>query len=393
MRLATDIQPWSTGYPVAAIARRAGCCNYPTGSMAQLLNDTYRRVLRPILFRLDPELAHRIVLASLAGIPRIRRADDPPELGQTIWNIRFANPIGLAAGMDKEMRTVLAWQALGFGFVECGTITPRPQPGNPPPRLWRLPTHRALINRLGFPGAGMRVAANRLAKLRRRGIAIPLGLNLGPNRDTPPDSVPADYAALMATLGPMADFIVINLSSPNTPGLRDWQAPERLRTLIATILPERNDRSSGVAPRRCPVLIKLSPDLDSSQLAAVCDLILELGLDGIVATNTTLAREKCGVTSAYEGGLSGEPLKLRARAVIREIYRHTRGRIPIIGVGGVSSAEDAYGHIRAGASLVELYTGLVYEGPGLVGRIKKGLTALLKRDGLRSIAEAIGTGA
>ena len=361
--------------------------------MAQFLNDTYCRVLRPILFRLDPELAHRIVLATLAGIPQIRRAEDPPELSQTIWNIRFANPIGLAAGMDKEVRAVRAWASLGFGFVECGTITPRPQPGNPPPRLWRLPAHRALINRLGFPGAGMQVEADRLTKLRRRGIAIPLGLNLGPNRDTPPDSVPTDYAVLMATLGPMADFIVINLSSPNTPGLRNWQAPERLRTLIATILPERNDRGSAVAPRRCPVLIKLAPDLDPSQLAAVCDLILELGLDGIVATNTTLAREECGVTSAYEGGLSGAPLKLRARAVIREIYRHTQGRIPIIGVGGVSSAEDAYGHIRAGASLVELYTGLVYEGPGLVGRIKKGLTALLKRDGLRSIAEAIGTGA
>ncbi len=353
----------------------------------------YRKLLRPILFRLDPELAHRIVLTTLAGIPQIRRAKDPPELSQTIWNIRFANPIGLAAGMDKEVRAVNAWQALGFGFVECGTITPRPQPGNPPPRLWRLPAHRALINRLGFPSAGMQAAADRLTKLRRRGIAIPLGLNLGPNRDTPPEGVPADYAALVASLGAMADFIVINLSSPNTPGLRDWQAPKRLRTLIATILPERTDLSSAVAPRRCPVLIKLAPDLDPSQLAAVCDLIMELGLDGIVATNTTLAREKCGVTSVYEGGLSGEPLKLRARAVIREIYRRTQGRIPIIGVGGVSSAEDAYGHIRAGASLVELYTGLVYEGPGLVGRIKKGLTALLKRDGLRSIGEAIGTGA
>ena len=359
--------------------------------MAQFLDDTYCRVLRPILFRLDPELAHRIALSALAGIPQIRRADDPPELSQTIWNIRFANPIGLAAGMDKDVRAVLAWQALGFGFVECGTITPRPQAGNPPPRLWRLPANRALINRLGFPSAGMTVAARRLTKLRRRGIAIPLGLNFGPNRDTPPEGVPADYAALMASLGPMADFIVINLSSPNTPGLRNWQAPERLRMLIATILPDRTRVGSPAADRRCPVLIKLAPDLDASQIAGICGVILELELDGIVATNTTLAREECGVTSAHEGGLSGEPLKLRARAVIREIYRHTQGRIPIIGVGGVSSAEDAYGHICAGASLVELYTGLVYEGPGLIGRIKTGLTALLKRDGLHSIGEAIGS--
>ena len=350
----------------------------------------YSRIMRPVLFRLDAERAHRVAIAILARMPALDPGIDAPELGQILWKLPFSNPIGVAAGMDKEIQAARAWQALGFGFAELGTITPRPQPGNPRPRMWRLPEQHALINRLGFPSAGMHAATRRLTAARWRGVSIPLGLNLGPNRDTPPAHIPADYAALMAVLAPLADFIVINLSSPNTPGLRDWQAPERLRALIAATLP---DRSAGKDGYRTPILIKLAPDLERTQLAELCALILELKLDGIVATNTTLAREECGVVCPYEGGLSGEPLKLRAREVIREIYRNVHGRIPIIGVGGVSNAEDAYDHIRAGANLVELYTALVYEGPRVVSRIKKELLTLLERNRNSSISEAVGSAA
>lgn len=356
--------------------------------MARPPNYIYSRILRPILFRLEPELAHRIAIAFLAAIPARDPGADAPELGQIIWKLPFSNPIGLAAGMDKEIRAVQGWQSLGFGFAELGTITPRPQAGNPRPRLWRLPQQHALINRLGFPNAGMHIAATRLTTARWRGLRIPVGVNLGPNRDTPFEHVPADYTALMAVLARLADFVVINLSSPNTPGLRDWQAPERLRKLVATMRLEQPDSAAG---HRCPTLIKLSPDLELSQVPALCDLIQELKLDGIVAANTTLAREECGVTAPHQGGVSGEPLKLRARALMREIYRRTEGIIPLIGVGGVSTAEDAYEHIRAGANLVELYTALIYQGPGLVRRIKDGLLTLLKRDRLSSITEAVGS--
>ncbi len=302
--------------------------------------------------------------------------------------MRFANPLGLAAGLDKDAAAVAAWQRLGFGFAEVGTITPRPQPGNPRPRLWRLPEHRALINRLGFPGVGMEAAAKRLTRWRARGVSLRLGVNIGPNKDTPPARVADDIAAAAQRLGPMADFIVVNVSSPNTPGLRDWQAPDHLRDLIQRAFAGRV--ASGASINRPPLLVKLAPDLDSEQLRAICATVMELRFDGIVATNTTLAREAVGVRSDHPGGLSGQPLRARARAVIGEVYRHTEGRIPIIGVGGVASAEDAWGHLCAGASLVELYTGLIYEGPGLPGRIKDGLIALLRREGHASITQAIG---
>ncbi len=346
----------------------------------------YRRILRPLLFRLDAERAHRLTLAMLAALPmRPSARPDPPELAAAPWGIAFSNPVGLAAGMDKDARAPGAWQALGFGFAELGTITPRPQPGNPRPRMWRLPEHRALINRLGFPSAGMERAVRRLERLRRRVPELRIGLNFGPNKDTPPERVGEDYAALVGRLGAMADFIVVNVSSPNTPGLRDWQSPERLAPLLRPIL----DAAGRLSPRR-PVLVKLAPDLEARVLAAICETAAALGVGGIVACNTTLAREEVGVRSELAGGLSGAPLCGRSRAVIAEIYRRTGGAMPIIGVGGIASAEDAYGHIRAGATLVELYTGLIYEGPGLVERIKQGLLGLLRRDGMGSLGEAVG---
>jgi dihydroorotate dehydrogenase len=358
--------------------------------MAPFLDLVWRRALRPLFFILDAEQAHRMVLTLLAGVPALSASPDAQALGQDLWGMRFSNPLGLAAGLDKDAAAVAAWQMLGFGFAEVGTITLRPQPGNPRPRLWRLPEHRALINRLGFPSLGMDVAGRRLERLRGRGLRLRLGVNIGPNKETPPERVADEIAAAAARLGSMADFIVVNVSSPNTPGLREWQAPGHLRALIARAFPERIGSAEGAQANRPPVLVKVAPDLDSDQLRAICATILDLRLDGIVATNTTIAREAVGVRSDFPGGLSGQPLKARARELIGEIYRYTEARIPIIGVGGVASAQDAYGHICAGASLVELYTGLIYEGPGLPAAIKDGLSALMRRDGYRSIAEAIG---
>jgi dihydroorotate dehydrogenase len=319
------------------------------------------------MFRLDPERAHRMTLAILARMPALSPAPDPPELRTTLWGVTFSNPLGLAAGLDKDARAAAAWNALGFGFVELGTVTPRPQFGNPRPRMWRITERRALVNRLGFPSDGMEAVKPRIQRTRTQGLRMRIGLNFGPNKETPPERVVEDYAALASRLGSLADFIVVNLSSPNTPGLRAWQAPKRMRTIVEAV------RAAQPENRRL-LMVKLSPDLE-----------------GIVATNTTLKREEVGVDASFEGGLSGAPLLERAREVIGQIYRNTQGRLPIIGVGGIKSAEDTYAHIRAGASMVEFYTGFVYRGPGLVREIKEGLVRLLNRDGFRSISEAVGS--
>lgn len=322
------------------------------------------------------------MLAALPAFPAPRAA---PELGIKLWGIDFPNPIGLAAGMDKDAVAIRGWETLGFGFAELGTFTPRPQAGNEIPRVWRVPERGALINRLGFPSEGMEAVAPRIERIRKAGISIPLSLNFGPNSNTPPEGIAADYTALIERLGPLADFIVVNVSSPNTPGLRDWQSPEKMIELFAAI-----HEHAGKLPRPTPVLVKISPDLERNELFRICDTALAIGIEGIVACNTTIAREAVGVSSPHPGGLSGPPILIRARELIRDIYTHTGGQIPIIGVGGISSAEDAWLHIRAGASLVEVYTGLIYEGPGLIVRMKSGLADLLRRGGFRSISEAVG---
>jgi dihydroorotate dehydrogenase len=347
------------------------------------LDAYYRKLLKPFLFALDAEQAHRLTLQMLSLIPRLTPPRDSPELGIKLWGMDFRNPIGLAAGMDKDAIAIRAWEMLGFGFAELGTITPRPQEGNEAPRLWRIPEKRALINRLGFPSEGMATVATRIERKRKAGISIRLGLNFGPNGKTPPESVATDYASLIERLGALADFIVVNVSSPNTPGLRNWQEPERMKELFVAMLEKVGD----VSPT---VLLKIAPDLERNELFRICDTALELGVDGIVACNTTIARESVGVSSPHPGGLSGRPLMLRARELIRDIHTHTHGQIPIVGVGGVASAEDAWLHIRAGASLVELYTALIYEGPGVVETIKSGLAGLLRASGFRSISEAVG---
>ena len=347
--------------------------------------DSLYKLVQPMLFRLDAETAHRTVLAMLSAWPLGEPPASPPVLNTRVFEIDFSNPVGLAAGMDKDAIAAPAWQSLGFGFAELGTITPRPQPGNSRPRVWRLAENRALINRLGFPSEGMETVARRIEKFLAKEPKLRIGINIGPNKDTPADKVADDYVALAGKLGELADFVVINLSSPNTPGLRAFQSPERLREIFGAL-------DDAHAPDTF-YLIKLSPDIAAEELGPICETIVKLEFDGIVATNTTLSRAEVGISANYEGGLSGAPLRDRSRETIRAIRRQVGAKIPIIGVGGISSADDAYGHIRAGASLVELYTGLIYEGPGLVQSINAGLAALLRRDGFRSISEAVGVDA
>jgi dihydroorotate dehydrogenase len=379
-RQSTDAQS------AALLHRCAESCLIASFATMQAPLDMVYSLLRPLLFRIDPERAHHLTLALLRHAPRLDSRRDPPELLTSAFGLSFSNPVGLAAGLDKDALAVRAWERLGFGFAEIGTITPRPQTGNPQPRIWRLPEHHALINRMGFPSDGMEGVAPRLAEIRARPARMRIGVNLGPNRDTSSELVPQDYATLARRLAANCDFVVINLSSPNTPGVRAFQAPERMRRVIESV--RRACSEIGVAP---PLLIKLAPDLEIMMMTEICAAAIELGVAAIVATNTSLDHAVLGVVWRQEGGLSGEPLKLRSREVIASIYRLTHGRMPIIGVGGIASAEDAYGHIRAGASLVELYTGLIYRGPGLVSRIKSGLRDLLLRDGFRSISEAVGS--
>ena len=347
------------------------------------------RLLRPILFLLPAEVAHGLAGAFLwlwaraAPRPRAREA-----LAQTLWGLRFPNPVGLAAGMDKGQVLVPAWFRLGFGFVEVGTVTPRPQPGNPRPRLFRLPDHRAIVNRMGFNNPGAARVARRLARLPRQ--PGPVGVNLGRNKDTPNDRAADDYVASFRALAPHADYAAINVSSPNTPGLRALQEGSELRKLVEAVARARDElhRSSG---RRVPLLVKVSPDEAPERLDAVADAAIAGGADGLIATNTTLSRE--GVAghprAAEEGGLSGEPLRETAERACARLFLRAGGRVPIVGVGGIATAEDAYRRIRAGASLLQLYTALVYQGPSAARDIQDGLVRLLERDGL-TLAGAIG---
>jgi dihydroorotate dehydrogenase len=309
-------------------------------------------------------------------------------LRQTVLGLTFVNPIGLAAGFDKNGAVVRPMLDLGFGFVEVGTVTPLPQPGNPRPRLFRLTGDRAVINRMGFNNEGAAAMAARLqARVSRgpgaaRGI---LGINLGKNKEQA--DAAADYVAGVAALGALAEYLVINVSSPNTPGLRALQERTRLEELIARVLAARD-----ALARRPPLLLKIAPDLLEEERADIAAVALDSGLDGLVVSNTTVARP-AGLDPRHAGeagGLSGKPLFEASTAVLRDMYRRTEGRLPIIGVGGIASGADAYAKIRAGASLVQLYSALVFEGPGLVRRIKNELAALLMRDGFASVGAAVG---
>ena len=341
-------------------------------------------LVRPLLRALPPEAAHRLTLAALAaGLGGTAANPDPAILRQRLWGRDFPNPVGISAGFDKDAEAPEALLRLGFGFVEIGTVTPRPQPGNPKPRVFRLEADGGLINRLGFNSGGLDAALSRLAR-RRRDVGI-VGVNVGKNRDST-DAV-ADYVEGIRRAAPVADYLVVNVSSPNTPGLRDLQTRAVLAELLLAVLTARD--GTGARP---PLLVKIAPDLSPEERADIAAVALSTEIDGIIVSNTTVARPT-GLRSkaaGEAGGLSGRPLFGASTALLGDIYRLTEGRLPLIGVGGVASAADAYAKIRAGASLVQLYTALVFAGPALLGDIKTGLAVFLRRDGFASVAEADG---
>jgi dihydroorotate dehydrogenase len=348
-------------------------------------------VLRWVLFRFDPEVVHRLAHAALhlvpPGVARWRRPTPPASLRTRVFGLDFDSPIGLAAGFDKGDVTVAPLLGMGFSHLEVGTITPRPQPGNDRPRVFRLPAHRALINRMGFNNAGAEVCAARLAALPAAARLVVVGVNVGKNKATPNEQAVDDYLACLDALHRHADYLVVNISSPNTPGLRQLQERDALDRLLRACV----RRLAEVAPGK-PLLVKLAPDLGAEALDEAVDVAIAAGVAGIVATNTTLSR--AGVEgdpgAGQAGGLSGAPLTARATEVVRQVARRAAGRVPVIGAGGVMSAEDAYEKIRAGASLVQVYTGFIYGGPGFASRLNAGLARLLAQDGFGSVAEAVG---
>lgn len=333
---------------------------------------------------LPAETAHRATIKLVGAfaplLPRAPAGD--ARLNATAFGLHFPNPVGLAAGFDKDAEVPDAMLKLGFGFVECGTVTPRPQGGNPRPRLFRLPQDRAVINRMGFNNRGMEAAARRLEA--RRGMGI-VGINIGANKDSV-DRI-ADYAKGFARLAPLADYVTVNVSSPNTPGLRGLQNKDELTRLLSVLMESRGRTAFK------PVLLKIAPDLDGQALDDIAQTVAASGIEGIIISNTTIARPPLKSASAHEtGGLSGRPLLAPSTEILRQMRGRISSNIALIGVGGISSGADAYEKIRAGATLVQLYTGLVYEGPGLVTRIKQELLACLDRDGFASITDAVGKG-
>lgn len=347
----------------------------------------YYGVIGPLLRRLPPEAAHRAAIRALAfGLPIGSAASDAAILNVALWKQDFPNPLGMAAGFDKGAEAYDGLLRLGFGFVEVGSITPRPQHGNPKPRLFRLTEDRAIINRLGFNSDGLSAAEARLRRRAadRHGV---VGVNLGKNRDS--TDAAADYILGVGALAPYADYLVINVSSPNTPGLRALQEAAALRSLIDRVQAARAQAKTGALP---PLLLKIAPDLTPEDRQDVAQVALASGIDGLIIGNTTVTRPP-GLRSLHareSGGLSGRPLFALATEVLGDMYRLTAGRLPLIGVGGIASGADAYAKIRAGASLVQLYTALVYQGPGLVARLKRELADLLRADGYASIAAAVG---
>jgi dihydroorotate dehydrogenase len=337
----------------------------------------------PFLRALDPETAHRVALSALAG-GWFGQADasESPALAVGAMGLAFGNPLGLAAGFDKDALAVRGCFALGFGAVEVGTVTPRPQAGNPRPRIFRLPGARAVINRMGFPNAGWDVVGARLAALRA-GAALPgpLGINIGINKDCADPA--ADYAWMARSVAPLADWITVNVSSPNTPGLRDLQSADRLGALLDAV------RAALPAPR--PIAVKIAPDLDDAALDAAVGFACDKA-QALVISNTTVARPASldDAAAAEKGGLSGPPLLEPSTRMLAKAFRLAGGRIPLIGVGGVASAGDALRKIRAGATLVQLYTALAWDGPALPARILADLSGMLARDGVRNLSEIVG---
>jgi len=336
-------------------------------------------MLRPALFLIDPERAHRLTIEALRMMPHGGPAKAGP-LAIEVAGIAFPNPLGMAPGFDKDAEVPDAVLGLGFGFTEIGTVTPRPQPGNPKPRLFRLAQDRAVINRMGFNNGGLELARTRLAARKRRGI---VGANVGANKDSA-DRI-ADYITGLRAFAPVADYLTVNISSPNTPGLRDLQGDKELADLLGAVAAERQVGDP-------PVFLKVAPDLDAAAPARIVEAVVRHGLSGIIVSNTTISRPPLKSRDAGEaGGLSGAPLRDLAQQRLRDFHAVSQGAVPLIGVGGIASAEDAWARIRGGASLVQLYSAMVYAGPGIARQITRGLERLMRRDGFATIAEAVGS--
>jgi len=357
----------------------------------------YRSIIYPLLQRIDAERTHDGTLRLLAAVERAPAARrtlaralhvDDVRLQVNLAGLRFSNPLGVAAGLDKNAVAIQTWSALGWGHVEIGTVTPQRQGGNEQPRVFRLPHDRALINRMGFPGQGMHAVRGRLSRLDRRQFVV--GANIGANK-TSVDAGRAvdDYVQVLRFLYDYADYFTVNVSSPNTARLRDLQGAQALGALIAEVVATRNSM-----PTRKPVFLKIAPDLEQAELQAIVAVCVRHGIDALVATNTTIARVPTlrGAEREQIGGLSGAPLRARSTDLIRTLHTLTDGALPIIGVGGVFSAEDVWEKLLAGAQLVQIYTGLVYEGPLMAWRIKRDLLRLMDRHGVRSLAEIVGSG-
>ncbi|MGH7845663.1 MAG: quinone-dependent dihydroorotate dehydrogenase [Candidatus Binatia bacterium] len=360
----------------------------------------YKSLLRPILFLQDPEEAHEQTLSMLSKLSFIEGllenvyAVTDSRLETRLDTLKFSNPVGLAAGLDKNGKALKIWAGFGFGFVEIGAVTAHAQPGNPKPRLYRLPKDCALINRLGFNNEGAKAISAKLRELQQRNELpkLPLGINIGRSKIVDTKDAAQDYLFTFEKLYRFADYFTLNVSSPNTPNLRDLQEKGHLEALLAVIQGKNQDLAPQLGEPPKPVYLKVAPDMEFSQLDQIIEVVLDQKLSGIAATNATaFMRESLVEPTSEPGGLSGKPLRGRATSFIRHIYKSTQGKLPIIGVGGIFTAEDAYEKITAGAGAVQILTGFVYEGPGAVKRINQGLLKLLERDGFRNIEEAVGS--
>jgi dihydroorotate dehydrogenase len=348
----------------------------------------YESVLKKVLFRLDPEVAHHVGLWGLSlaeiapGVAKWERGLVHPHrsgLSSTLAGLTFPNPVGLGAGLDKNAEAMVGLFGCGFGFIEVGTVTPRAQPGNDKPRIFRIPEHEALINRMGFNNEGMQAMAGRLRELEWR--PGPVGVNLGKNKDTPLEQAVEDYVLSARALSPLADYVTVNLSSPNTPGLRQLQEPEALASLLRAVRAEVQGR---------PLFLKIAPDLGDEAIDAAVDVARACGTDGLICTNTTITRPVEHPTCAQTGGFSGKPLFARSTEVVRRAFQRAEGKLPIIGVGGIFSGEDAWQKICAGASLVQVYSGFIYKGPALVKEILDTLEDKLGELKLDALEKAVG---
>lgn len=361
----------------------------------------YKNVLRPILFLRDPEKTHEQTISLLSkvsflegALERLFAVEDP-RLRVPFGPMTFSNPVGLSAGFDKNGKAIRAWPGFGFGFIEIGAVTALAQPGNPPPRLFRLPKDYALINRLGFNNEGAEVIGARLEALKNSGQLpkIPLGINIGRSKVVETKDAVADFLFSFERLYPFGDYFTLNVSSPNTPNLRDLQDKRLLGELLAAIQAKNRELAGKLASKEKSVMVKIAPDMEFSQVDEIIEVAESQKVAGIIATNATaFLRETLRNRVDEPGGLSGKPLRARASAFIRHIYQTTRGRLPVIGSGGIFTAEDAYEKIKAGAKAVQVYTGFVYEGPAMIKRINRGLLKLMDRDGFKSISEAVGQG-